>query len=93
MEYTPSPDILFIFFFNLYFTGTFFINGNLIFLVFAILLGTILHLQIIREERFLIKVHGKNYIDYKQNVSQYFNIRIFSDYKKVVYLYRLEETD
>jgi protein-S-isoprenylcysteine O-methyltransferase Ste14 len=80
-------------FFNLYFIGTFFINGNLVFLIFAVLLGFVLHLQLMREEKFLIKTYGKNYMNYKQSVSQYFNIRLFSDYKKVAYLYRLEDTD
>ncbi len=80
-------------FFNLYFLGTFLINGNLVFLIFAVLLGIILHLQLKREEKFLIGIYGKKYSDYMQNVSQYFNIRLFSDYKKVIYLYRFEETD
>ncbi len=80
-------------FFNLYFIGIFFINGNLVFLIFAILLGIILHLQLLREERFLIKTYGRRYSDYKQNVSQYFNIRLFSNYKEVASLYRFEETD
>lgn len=80
-------------FFNLYFIGTFFINGNLVFLIFAVLLGIVLHLQLIREENFLIKTHGKSYASYKQNVSQYFNIRLFSDYKRVAYLYMFEESD
>ena len=80
-------------FFNLYFTGTFFISGNLVFLIFAVLLGIILHLQLLREERFLTKTYGRRYADYKQNVSQYFNIRLFSNYKEVASHYRFEETD
>jgi len=44
-------------------------------------------------DKFLIKTHGKSYASYKQNVSQYFNIRLFSDYKRVAYLYRFEESD
>jgi protein-S-isoprenylcysteine O-methyltransferase Ste14 len=80
-------------FFNLYFFGTFFMNGNIIFLIFASILGIILHLQLIREEIFLIKTYGKRYTYYMQNVSQYFNIRLFSNFKKVIYLYQFEETE
>ncbi len=48
-------------FFNLYFVGTFLINGTLIFLLFALLAAANLHLQILIEEAFLLQVYGQDY--------------------------------
>ncbi|MBM3710653.1 MAG: isoprenylcysteine carboxylmethyltransferase family protein [Actinobacteria bacterium] len=80
-------------FFNLYFFGTFLINGNIIFLIFTIILAAVLHIQLLREEKFLIKVFGKKYTDYMQNVSRYFTFKVFASRKKFVYIFRLEKAE
>jgi protein-S-isoprenylcysteine O-methyltransferase Ste14 len=41
-------------FLDLYFAGTFFINGTLIFLVFAVVVIAGVHYQIMQEESFLL---------------------------------------
>ncbi len=59
-------------FFDLYLLGTFFINGKLIFLVFALLVAVNLHYQIIGEEKFLRQIYGKLYQEYLTSTSRYF---------------------
>jgi protein-S-isoprenylcysteine O-methyltransferase Ste14 len=61
-------------FLNLWFVGTFFINGGLFFLTFALLAMATLHYQIIREEKFLSEQYGKSYQDYRARTSRYFLI-------------------
>lgn len=80
-------------FFNLYFLGTFLINGNIVFIVFTVLLGSILHYQLIREEKFLLKVFKKQYEDYIQNVGRYFTFKTLMDFKRVKYIFRFEKAD
>jgi protein-S-isoprenylcysteine O-methyltransferase Ste14 len=58
-------------FIDLYFTGTFLINGTLIFLIFAILTIAALHFQILQEERFLAKTYGQAYGDYCARTGRY----------------------
>jgi protein-S-isoprenylcysteine O-methyltransferase Ste14 len=58
-------------FFDLYFVGTFLVNGHLVFLVFALLVVANLHYQILQEERFLATVHGPSYENYRAQVGRY----------------------
>lgn len=79
-------------FFNLYFFGAFFVSGDLIFIIFAILLGFVMHIQMLREEHFLLSVYGSQYKDYMENVSRYFNFKFFYNFKKTKYPFRVAET-
>ena len=63
------------FFFGLYFTGTFLINGALLFLIFAVLTALNLHYQILHEERFLAQVHGRAYEAYRARTARYWTWR------------------
>lgn len=69
--FAVSRNPIFIFL-NLWFVGTFLINGGLFFLTFALLAMAALHYQIIREERFLSGLYGKPYQDYRSRTSRYF---------------------
>jgi protein-S-isoprenylcysteine O-methyltransferase Ste14 len=51
--------------------GTFLIQGRLLFLVLALVLGGLLHLQIRREERFLAETYGDAYRAYCARVGRY----------------------
>jgi protein-S-isoprenylcysteine O-methyltransferase Ste14 len=62
-------------FFDLYFTGTFLINGTLLFVLFAALTAINLHYQILHEERFLAAVHGHAYQGYCQRTARYWTWR------------------
>jgi len=79
-------------FFNLYFFGAFFVSGDLIFIIFAILLLFVMHIQMLREEHFLLSVYGSAYKDYMDNVSRYFTFKLFYNFKKTKYPFRVAET-
>lgn len=64
-----NPIFVFI---DLYFIGTFLINGTLIFLIFAVVVVIGLHYQIIQEENFLAKAYGQAYLDYCAKTGRYF---------------------
>jgi protein-S-isoprenylcysteine O-methyltransferase Ste14 len=68
--FAVSRNPIFIFL-DLWFVGTFLINGGLFFLTFALLAMAALHYQIIREERFLSELYGKSYQDYRARTSRY----------------------
>jgi protein-S-isoprenylcysteine O-methyltransferase Ste14 len=59
--FTRNPIYLF---FDLYFVGTFLINGSLFFLLFAALAAANLHYQILQEEKALTRIHGQAYERY-----------------------------
>lgn len=61
-------------FFNLYFLGTFLLNRAVIFLGFWLFAAVLLHLQILQEERFLIRVHGLAYVRYTQATRRYLTL-------------------
>lgn len=69
--YSISRNPIFVFL-ALYFSGTFLINGTLIFLVFTILAGIALHYQILQEEEFLTRTYGAAYRDYCTSTGRYF---------------------
>lgn len=62
-------------FFNLYFLGTFLINGTLIFLLFALVIAGNLHLQILNEEEFLQRTYGRAYQEYCLRTYRYLGQR------------------
>ena len=69
--YAVSRNPIYLFF-DLYFIGTFLINGTLIFLIFALFTIANLHYQILHEERFLAAVHGTAYLAYQARTTRYF---------------------
>ncbi len=69
--YSVSRNPIFVFL-DLYFSGSFLINGTLIFLAFAITAGIALHYQILQEEKFLTKTYGNAYRDYCARTGRYF---------------------
>jgi len=72
--YALSRNPIYIFF-DLYFLGTFLINGALVFLVFAALVAAILHYQTVKEEEFLSVIHGLAYERYRRRVGRYVRLR------------------
>jgi protein-S-isoprenylcysteine O-methyltransferase Ste14 len=66
--HTRNPIFLFM---DLYFVGTFLLNGRLIFLLVALLAIATIHLQIRQEERFLERTYGDAYRDYCAGVARY----------------------
>ncbi|NOX89318.1 MAG: isoprenylcysteine carboxylmethyltransferase family protein [Calditrichaeota bacterium] len=64
-----NPIFIFI---DIYFIGTFLINGTLIFLIFAALTIIGLHYQIIQEEKFLARTYGQAYQNYCARTRRYF---------------------
>jgi protein-S-isoprenylcysteine O-methyltransferase Ste14 len=71
-SYSRNPIYLF---FDLYFLGTFLINGSLFFLVMAVLVALNLHYQILQEERFLSNAHGAAYEAYCARTARYIAVR------------------
>jgi len=57
--------------FDLLLTGTFFIHGRLHLLLPALVVGVVMHLQILREERFLSERHGDAFGSYCARVGRY----------------------
>jgi len=68
--YSLSRNPIYVFF-DLYFAGTFLLNGALIFALLAIFIGLTLHLQILQEERFLLRVFGQEYRVYRARTGRY----------------------
>jgi protein-S-isoprenylcysteine O-methyltransferase Ste14 len=66
---TRNPIYLFL---DLWFVGTFLINGTLIFLIFAIAAIAVQHWQIRQEESFLLKLYGEPYQSYCEKTGRYF---------------------
>ena len=68
-RYSRNPIYLFL---NLWFSGTFLINGRLVFLIFAVMTAVVVHWQILQEEMFLVRLYGKPYEDYCARTGRYF---------------------
>jgi len=66
--FTRNPIFLFM---DLYFTGTWLIQRDLFFLLFAIVTVGGIHYQILQEEKFLLKHYGKPYERYMSSVPRY----------------------
>lgn len=62
-------------FYDLYFVGTFLINGALVFLLLAVMLIVTLHCLIIQEEKSLNLTYGKSYRAYSCQTSRYLTCR------------------
>jgi len=61
--------------FDIYYTGTFLINGTIIFLIITIFMVLNLHYQILQEEKFLMETYKQEYKDYCSSVKRYFTWR------------------
>jgi protein-S-isoprenylcysteine O-methyltransferase Ste14 len=66
--HTRNPIFLFL---DLYFLGTWFLQRDLFFLLFAMAAIGGIHYQILQEERFLLKQHGEAYRRYMRCVPRY----------------------
>jgi protein-S-isoprenylcysteine O-methyltransferase Ste14 len=71
MVSSPTAAIPFLFI-DLYFIGTFLINGTLFFLLTALIIVIGIHYQILQEERFLTQHYGDSYREYYNTVGRYF---------------------
>ena len=69
--FSRNPIFLFV---DLYFVGTFLLNGSLFFLVLALLVVPGLHYQILQEEKFLLRQYGQAYRDYCARTGRYFTL-------------------
>jgi protein-S-isoprenylcysteine O-methyltransferase Ste14 len=69
--FTRNPIFLFL---DLYFVGTFLINGTLLFLLAAFVAIIAVHYQIMQEERFLAHAYGQAYQDYRRQTERYFSL-------------------
>jgi protein-S-isoprenylcysteine O-methyltransferase Ste14 len=67
-SFTRNPIYLCL---DLWFVGTFLINGTLIFLIFAVLAVAAMHWQIRQEEAFLANLYGQPYRDYCARTGRY----------------------
>ena len=56
---------------DMVFLGTFLIHGRAVFLICFILFAFLIHLQILREERFLAEVYGEHFEEYRRRVRRY----------------------
>lgn len=56
---------------DMYFTGTFLINGSLFFLITTLLIFLGMHYQILQEESFLESTYGNEYLAYHQRTARY----------------------
>ncbi len=74
--FTRNPIFVF---FDLYFVGTFLLNGTLLFLLFALFTIANLHYQILQEERFLAQAHGHAYELYRRRTCRYATWRLLVD--------------
>lgn len=62
--------------FDLVYLSVLVLNFNFVLLLFSLFAMTMLHLQILQEEKFLEKNFGKEYLDYKSKVFRYFGRKI-----------------
>jgi protein-S-isoprenylcysteine O-methyltransferase Ste14 len=67
-KYSRNPIFLFM---DLYFMGIMLVYPNIIFIIIAICTIIGIHLQILREENFLLKKFGDNYMEYKKQTRRY----------------------
>jgi protein-S-isoprenylcysteine O-methyltransferase Ste14 len=70
--FSRNPIFAFI---DLYFVGTFLVNGTLVFLIFAVMTVIGLHYQILQEENFLSSRYGQAYRDYCTQAGRYVNLK------------------
>lgn len=70
--FSRNPIFLFI---DVYFTGTFLINGTIILLLLSIVVIIGIHYQIIQEEKHLRSYYGQPYKDYCANTGRYITLK------------------
>jgi len=68
-RYSRNPIFLFM---DLYFMGIMLIYPNIVFIVVTVCMIIGIHLQIIREEKFLLNKFGEKYAKYKKQTRRYF---------------------
>ena len=68
-QYIRNPGFLGL---DLAVCGTFLLAPGLVTLILMIFTWTIFHFQILDEEKFLLKIHGEKYREYKQSAGRYF---------------------
>jgi len=69
--FSHNPIFAFI---DLYFLGTFLMNGSLVFLVFTVVITLALHYQILQEEKFLVGRYGQAYQVYCKQTGRYIQL-------------------
>jgi protein-S-isoprenylcysteine O-methyltransferase Ste14 len=67
-----NPIFLFV---DIYFIGTFLLNGTPIFLAFAVVVVAGMHYQILHEEKSLLRSYGQAYQDYLDRTGRYLGRR------------------
>jgi protein-S-isoprenylcysteine O-methyltransferase Ste14 len=70
--FSRNPIFVFL---DLYFIGTFLINGTLVFLIFAGVTALGIHYQILQEEKFLAGKYAQAYWDYCSRTSRYISLK------------------
>ena len=70
--FSRNPIFVFL---DLYFIGTFLVNGTLILLVFAGVTILGIHYQILQEERFLLSKYGQAYQEYCSRTGRYLGLQ------------------
>jgi protein-S-isoprenylcysteine O-methyltransferase Ste14 len=70
--FSRNPIFVFL---DLYFVGTFLINGTLVFLIFAGVTILGIHYQILQEEKFLTVKYGQKYREYCSRTGRYFGLK------------------
>jgi protein-S-isoprenylcysteine O-methyltransferase Ste14 len=73
-SFTRNPIYLSL---DLWFIGTFLINGSLIFLIFALFAVASMHWQIRQEETFLLNLYAQPYLDYCMRTGRYIGKQSF----------------
>ena len=67
-KYSRNPIFLFM---DMYFGGIMLIYPNIVFIIIAVCTIIGIHLQILREEKFLLNKFGEKYIEYKKRTRRY----------------------
>jgi protein-S-isoprenylcysteine O-methyltransferase Ste14 len=67
-KYSRNPIFLFM---DLYFMGIMLMYPNIVFIIVTICVIIGIHLQILREENFLLNKFGEEYIQYKKQTRRY----------------------
>jgi protein-S-isoprenylcysteine O-methyltransferase Ste14 len=70
-RFSRNPVFLFI---DLYFLGTFLVYPNLFFGASFVIVASLIHYQIIQEEKHLSGIHGEKYANYMEKAPRYFGL-------------------
>ena len=70
--FSRNPIFVFL---DLFFIGTFLINGTLVFLIFAVVTVLGIHYQILQEEKFLAGKYGQAYREYCSRTGRYVGLK------------------